>query len=147
MRILIQKQQGIVLFFSLIILVIMTVIGVALAVNATQSLRMAGAGSERVEAMMSVQGAQEKVVITNQGPNMANMAVVTVEMDLALDVTNTMTPMNVGDVGCQRSTKANSGNLISCRRIEVSSSANFGRSNLGQVTVVSGIEQEVLTGS
>jgi len=147
MKISIQKQQGIVLFFSLIILVIMTVIGVALAVNATQSLRMAGAGSERVEAMMSAQGAQDKVIVANQGATMANMAAVTVDNDAALGVTNTLTPMTNGDVSCQRSTKANSANLISCRRVEISSAAAFGRSQLGRVTVVSGIEQEVLTGS
>jgi len=147
MKVSIQKQQGIVLFFSLIILVIMTVIGVALAVNATQSLRMAGAGSERVEAMMSAQGAQDKVIVANQGATMANMAAVTVDNDAALGVTNTLTPMTNGDVSCQRSTKANSANLISCRRVEISSAAAFGRSQLGRVTVVSGIEQEVLTGS
>ena len=147
MKISIQKQQGIVLFFSLIILVIMTVIGVALAVNATQSLRMAGAGSERVEAMMSAQGAQDKVIVANQGTTMANMAAVTVANDAALGVTNTLTPMTNGDVSSQRSTKANSANLISCRRVEISSAAAFGRSQLGRVTVVSGIEQEVLTGS
>ena len=147
MQISVQKQQGIVLFFSLIILVIMTVIGVALAVNATQSLRMAGAGSERVEAMMSAQGAQDKVIVANQGATMANMAAVTVDNDAALGVTNTLTPMTNGDVSCQRSTKANSANLISCRRVEISSAAAFGRSQLGRVTVVSGIEQEVLTGS
>ena len=51
------------------------------------------------------------------------------------------------DVGCQRSTRPNSGNIISCRRVEISSTANFGRDNLGQLTVVAGVEQEVLTGS
>ncbi|MGZ0787976.1 PilX N-terminal domain-containing pilus assembly protein, partial [Pseudomonas saponiphila] len=42
-----KKQKGIVLFFALIILLLMTIIGVALAVNSTQSMRMSGAGSER----------------------------------------------------------------------------------------------------
>ena len=49
-----KRQQGIVLFFSLIVLVLMTLIGVALAVNSTQSLRMSGAGSERIEASLVV---------------------------------------------------------------------------------------------
>ncbi|MGS0726875.1 pilus assembly PilX family protein, partial [Shewanella sp. 0m-11] len=57
-----QKQKGIVLFFSLIVLLIMTVIGVALAVNSTQSIRMAGAGSERVEAVAVARGAQDRVI-------------------------------------------------------------------------------------
>ncbi|UJF23493.1 pilus assembly PilX family protein [Shewanella sp. OMA3-2] len=139
-----KKQQGVVLFFSLIILVIMTVIGVALAVNSTQSLRMAGAGSERIEAMMSVQGAQVKVIADNEGAVMSAMSVVTVLNDAALGVTNTITPMSAGDVDCQRSMKANSGTSLICRRFEVSSNASFGRSNLGQVTVILGFEQEML---
>ena len=140
----IKKQQGVVLFFSLIILVIMTVIGVALAVNSTQSLRMAGAGSERIEAMMSAQGAQVKVIADNEGAVMGAMSVVTVINDAVLGVTNTITPMSVGDVKCQRSMKANSGESLICRRFEVSSRASFGRSNLGQVTVILGFEQEML---
>ncbi|WP_445777258.1 pilus assembly PilX family protein [Shewanella sp.] len=142
-----KKQQGIVLFFSLIVLVLMTVIGVALAVNSTQSLRMSGAGSERIEAMASAQGGQDKAILANQGSTMATMTVATTTVDAALGVSNTITPMTVGDVSCQRSTKASSGNLISCRRVEISSSSTFGRSNMGLVTVVAGIEQEVLTGS
>ncbi|WP_351019152.1 pilus assembly PilX N-terminal domain-containing protein [Shewanella sp. AC91-MNA-CIBAN-0169] len=142
-----KKQQGIVLFFSLIILVLMTLIGVALAVNSTQSLRMSGAGSERIEAMASAQGGQDKAILVNQGTTMATMTVASTTVDAALGVSNTITPMTVGDVGCQRSTKASSGNLISCRRVEISSSSTFGRSNMGLVTVVAGIEQEVLTGS
>ncbi|GGB60140.1 pilus assembly protein PilX [Shewanella inventionis] len=142
-----KKQQGIVLFFSLIVLVLMTIIGVALAVNSTQSLRMAGAGSERIEAMASAKGAQDKVISANAGSTMATMTVETTSLDGALGVSNTITPMNAGDVSCQRSATASSGNLISCRRVEVSSAATFGRSDMGLVTVVAGIEQEVLTGS
>lgn len=51
-----KRQKGVVLFFALIILIIMTVIGVALAVNSTQSLRMSGAGSERIEAKAIADG-------------------------------------------------------------------------------------------
>ncbi|MDO6610059.1 pilus assembly PilX N-terminal domain-containing protein [Shewanella sp. 1_MG-2023] len=144
-----KKQQGVVLFFSLIVLVIMTVIGVALAVNSTQSLRMSGAGSERIEAMVSAQGGQEKMIADNSGATMANMVAETVMNDAALGVVNTVTPMTVGvgDDDCQRSPKANSANMIKCKRLEVSSSANFGRSNLGRVTIVLGFEQEVLSGS
>ncbi|WP_144214244.1 pilus assembly PilX family protein [Shewanella donghaensis] len=144
-----RKQQGVVLFFSLIVLVIMTVIGVALAVNSTQSLRMSGAGSERIEAMISAQGAQEKMIADNSGSTMSNMVAVTVMNDAELGVVNTVSPMilGVGDVDCQRPEKATSGDSIKCKRLEVSSSANFGRSNLGQVTIVLGFEQEVLSGS
>lgn len=141
-----NKQKGLVLFFSLIVLLMMTVIGVALAVSSGQSLRMAGAGSERVEAMALAQGQQAHQIDQNQGATMANMLnVLTVPPQES--VTSVFSPLTAGDVNCQRSTNANSANLISCRRIEVSSTAAFGRNNLGQLTVVSGVEQEVLTGS
>lgn len=144
-----KKQQGIVLFFSLIVLIIMTVIGIALAVNSSQSIRMAGAGAERIEAMAAAQGAQARAIDGNKGAVLANIAAPIVDTDTSLgsSVTNTLTPLQLQDVGCQRSTKASSSNLISCRRIEVSSVATFGRSDMGQLTVVAGVEQEVLTGS
>jgi type IV pilus assembly protein PilX len=141
-----QKQHGVVLFFSLIILVIMTVIGVALAVNSTQSLRMAGAGSERIEAMMSAHGAQEKIIAAKQGKFMANMPAVVIENDLELDVVNTITPMSpvaFGNSGCQRDPLGN-GTFMGCRAMEVSSTASFGRNDLGQVTVVAGVEQQII---
>ncbi|AQS37534.1 PilX N-terminal [Shewanella psychrophila] len=142
-----KKQEGMVLFFSLIVLIIMTVIGVALAVNSSQSMKMAGAGSERIEAMSAAQGAQDRVVANNQGATMANMEGTMTFVDAALGVTNTLNPLAAGDVNCQRSTKASSANLVSCRRIEISSAATFGKKNLGQLSVVAGVEQEVLTGS
>lgn len=144
-----KREKGMVLFFSLIVLVLMTVIGVALAVNSGQSLRMAGAGSERVEAKAVAHGGQARAVEANEGAIMANMT-----DDLKQTVTigtspveNTLSPMTAGDVNCQRSTKANSANLISCRRIEIESLVKFGRKNMGELTVVAGVEQEVLTGS
>ncbi|WP_351009387.1 pilus assembly PilX N-terminal domain-containing protein [Shewanella sp. S1-58-MNA-CIBAN-0166] len=137
-----KTQQGIVLFFSLIVLVLMTLIGVALAVNSTQSLRMAGAGSERIEAMASAQGGQDKVILANTGNTFTSMTAISQTIDNELGVTNTITPLIVGDVRCQRNVKGNSIPIF-CRRIEISSAATFGRNNMGLVTVVAGIEQEV----
>ncbi|BAJ00979.1 pilus assembly PilX family protein [Shewanella violacea] len=142
-----KKQEGMVLFFSLIVLMIMTVIGIALAVNSSQSMKMAGAGSERIEALSAAQGAQDRAVANNQGASMANIVGTITVVDTALGVTNTLNPLAAGDVNCQRSTKASSANLISCRRVEISSLATFGKKNMGQLTVVAGVEQEVLTGS
>ncbi|MBO1894531.1 pilus assembly PilX N-terminal domain-containing protein [Shewanella sp. BF02_Schw] len=137
-----KTQQGIVLFFSLIVLVLMTLIGVALAVNSTQSLRMSGAGSERIEAMASAQGGQDKVILANTGNTFTSMTAISQTIDNELGVTNTITPLIVGDVKCQRNVKGNSIPIF-CRRIEISSAATFGRNNMGLVTVVAGIEQEV----
>jgi len=142
-----KKQKGVVLFFSLIVLMIMTVIGVSLAVNSSQSMRMAGAGSERIEAMASAHGALDSVINANQGAILANLPAGETNAGTMLGVTSTITPLQLDDVSCQRTTKPNSANLISCRRSEISNVASFGRSNMGQLSIITGIEQEVLTGS
>ncbi|QYJ99575.1 pilus assembly PilX N-terminal domain-containing protein [Shewanella alkalitolerans] len=143
-----KKQQGIVLFLSLIILIIMTVIGVALAVNSTQSLRMSGAGSERIEAKAIADGGLAKVINDYGGATFANLSGKVTEN--VFNGTQVITPLPetaVKDVGCQRTANATGANLVSCRRAQVTSSVDFGRDKLGSLTVVSGIEQQVLTGN
>ncbi|WP_028762791.1 pilus assembly PilX family protein [Shewanella colwelliana] len=148
-----QKQKGVVLFFSLILLIIMTVIGVALAVNSTQSLRMAGAGTERIEAKALADGGVAAVLLNKTPAFLATMS--DIDNSNALSGgTQVLVPLPLVDdgagglkvepknVSCQR-TKLISSNL-ECRRIEISSTVSFGRDNLGQLTVVTGIEQEVL---
>ena len=142
MKMKMKKQKGIVLFFSLIILLIMTVIGVALAINSNQSIRMAGAGSERVEAMAAAHGAQDSVIAANAGNLLTNLPAGITAAGTMLGVTSTMSPLQLNDVGCQRSSTASSG--ISCRRSEITSVAAFGRNNMGQLTVVAGVEQEMI---
>ncbi|GGN11948.1 pilus assembly protein PilX [Shewanella putrefaciens] len=143
-----SKQRGIVLFFALIVLIIMTVIGVALAVNSTQSLRMSGAGSERIEAKALADGGLQQVITNYQGALFANLGLVT--SGTLFNGTQQLTPLpltGVRDVSCQRTDRATGANLVSCRRVEISSTTTFGRDNLGQITVVAGIEQQVLTGN
>ncbi|WP_338592129.1 pilus assembly PilX N-terminal domain-containing protein [Shewanella khirikhana] len=142
-----RKERGIVLFFALIVLVIMTVIGVALAVNSGQSLRMAGAGAERIEALAAAQGAQDRAIDNNRGATLANLSAEISESNDSLGSVSKIVPLTLGDVNCQRNPRASGANLISCKRAEVSTTATFGRNGLGQVIVVSGIEQEVLSGS
>ncbi|MGX9462381.1 pilus assembly PilX family protein [Shewanella sp. A14] len=143
-----KKQKGIVLFFSLIVLVIMTVIGVALAINSTQSLRMSGAGSERIEALSVANGGLEQVIANNSGAALANL--LAVKTETAFNSTQTITPLpvaDVKDVGCQRTSNAMGAGLVSCRRSQITSMARFGRDNLGSLTVAAGVEQQVLTGN
>lgn len=153
-----KRQEGIVLFLALIVLIIMTVIGVALAVNSTQSLRMAGAGAERIEAKALADGG---IVAVLDAKTKAFLATMT-----AIDTANNysggsqvLTPLPLVDngsgtlvvqpknVSCQRSTDASGTDLFKCRRVEIASQVTFGRDNLGQITVVTGVEQEVLNGS
>lgn len=140
-----KKQKGVVLFFALIVLIIMTVIGVALAVNSTQSLRMAGAGSERLEAKAIADGGLELIINQFKGAPFANLNVATSKAEF--NGTQLLTPLpltGVKDVGCQRTGSASGANLVSCRRVEITSTATFGQDSLGELTVVTGIEQQVL---
>jgi type IV pilus assembly protein PilX len=141
-----NRQKGVALFFALIVLIIMTVIGIALAVNSGQSLRMSGAGSERIEANAIANGALDLVIANHKGSSFANMTENTPSGVLGGEQLLIPMPRNglIQDVACQRSSKASGANLIKCRRLEITSKVNFGREDLGQLTVVTGIEQEVL---
>lgn len=143
-----RKEQGMVLFVALIVLIIMTVIGVALAVNSGQSLRMAGAGAERIEAMSGAQGAQDRVINNNKGAALANIGAGGIQERVeAFNSDSEILPLTLGDVSCQRSSRASGANLISCRRAEITTTTTYGRKGLGQLQIVSGIEQQVLTGN
>ncbi len=143
-----KKQAGVVLFFALILLVIMTFIGVALAVNAGQSLRMAGAGAERVEAKAKADGGLVEIIDEYAGSGFANIATTTPgSFYQGNQVIQPMPETGVKDVGCQRTSRATGTNLVSCRRFEISSHVAYGRDNIGDLTVVSGVEQQVLTGN
>ncbi|GIU47916.1 pilus assembly protein PilX [Shewanella algidipiscicola] len=153
-----QKQKGVVLFFSLIVLIIMTVIGVALAVNSTQSLRMAGAGTERIEAKALADGGIAAVLLDKTPAFFASMSAIDNGNNYS-GGTQVLTPLPLVDdgagglkvdpknVSCQRIDDASGTDLFECRRIEISSQVSFGRDKLGQLTVVTGIEQQVLKGS
>ncbi|QUN04912.1 pilus assembly PilX N-terminal domain-containing protein [Shewanella yunxiaonensis] len=143
-----KRQSGVVLFFALILLIVMTVIGVALAVNSGQSLRMAGAGSERIEAKAIADGGLAAVINANAGSSFATMNSQTTVT--AFNGNQTITPLpkdDPKDVGCQRTVNATSANLISCRRIEVTNTVAYGRDDMGSLTVTTGVEQQVLTGN
>ena len=148
-----RNQQGIVLFFSLIVLIIMTVIGVALAVNSTQSLRMAGAGAERIEAKALADGGLAEVLAAKSKAYLATLSQIDTDNSYSGGA-QVLTPLPLVDDGsgnlivkqgtfpCLPNPKANQSNKFGCRKVEISSQVNFGREKLGQIIVVTGIEQE-----
>ena len=120
-----KKQQGIVLFFAIIVLLLMTIIGVSLATNSTMSIKMAGAGAERIEALNRAQG---------------KLAVQTNEV-LGNDVV-----IRVPQVRCPRTSTADSANALPeagengfiCREFGVTET--YGRQNMARITVVMGFK-------
>ncbi|MCL1079323.1 pilus assembly protein PilX [Parashewanella spongiae] len=150
-----KKQQGVVLFFALIVLVLMTIIGVSLAVNSTQSIKMAGSGAERLEAISHIYGSQERFITQNQGNAMMTDLTAPAQVnDAQMGVSHAVMPIGcnpdadsnctspVLDTGCARKSRGSLG--IKCRKIEVTTSARYGRNNLGQLVISSGMEQQVL---
>ena len=126
----------------------MTVIGVALAVNSTQSLRMSGAGSDRIEAKAIADGGLAQIIADYSGAELANLSVEKkANVFGSNQVIIPLPESGVRDVGCQRASNATGANLVSCRRAEFTSTVTFGRDNLGSLTVASGVEQQVLTGN
>ncbi|WP_133406231.1 pilus assembly PilX family protein [Parashewanella tropica] len=149
-----KKQKGVVLFFAMIVLLLMTIIGVSLAMNSTRSLRMAGSGVERMEALSISRGAQDLVIKTYSGKkeltDLAGETKLTVSGlptgKSAPEVIITAKPLGTVDIGCGRQRNATSNN-IGCRRIEINTESKYGREKLGRLVIVSGIRQEVITGS
>ncbi|MCL1073612.1 pilus assembly PilX family protein [Shewanella dokdonensis] len=143
-----KRQSGVVLFFALILLVVMTVIGVALAVNAGQSLRMAGAGSERMEAKAAADGGLAAVMNATTAATLGSLS--TAQNSTLFGGRQVLTPLPEGapsvNVDCHRTQPAN-GTTFPCRRSEVKSSVTYGRDNMGFIEVTQGIEQEVLGGN
>lgn len=145
-----KKQQGTVLFFALIVLVLMTMIGVGLATNAGLSLRMAGTGSERLDAITKVQGAQKSLIadkdVRKLVANMIMLKVLPADLGSQLGTKNVLVMLRE-NTSCQRSSSASSTNLLRCHRVEITTTAEFGRHKVGKITQVIGVEQEILTGS
>ncbi len=150
-----KQQHGIVLFFALIVLILMTIIGVALASNSTQSLQMASSGAERLEAISKVNGSQERFLNQNQGSAvMTDLIAPLLMSDSVMNAKHIIKPVGCNqdemgnctsqilDTDCGRSATGSS--AFKCRKIEVSTSAKYGRNNLGTVNICSAIEQQVL---
>ncbi|GLP97142.1 PilX N-terminal domain-containing pilus assembly protein [Paraferrimonas sedimenticola] len=140
-----KHQQGIVLFFALVVLLVLTVIGTSLAVSAGFSARMASTSAERVEAFHMINGAQLRL-IEDEASRAGDSRFVTVTgtdqvTDASLNV-NSDIEFNI-ETGCRRSSTASSASLFGCRHLDVTSRTTFGRNNRGNVAVVSAVEQPV----
>ncbi|MBM7071564.1 pilus assembly protein PilX [Shewanella sp. 202IG2-18] len=123
-----KKQNGIVLFFAIIVLLLLTIIGVSLAVNSSMSIQMSGAGSEKIEALLTAQGKlKDGVTAIREGRAVGG------------DVN-----VRIARLPCPRLASANSDdqgavvNNFVCREIGVTET--YGKNNLGQLTVVFGVK-------
>ncbi|RYV02564.1 pilus assembly protein PilX [Shewanella sp. OPT22] len=122
-----QKQKGVVLFFAIIVLLLLTIIGVSLATNSSMSLMMAGSGTERLEALLTAQGKLKNGV---EAIRMGN--------EVAEDII-----IRNDRLTCPRVGNANSNNQgavvnkFICR--EIGATETYGRNDAGQVTVVVGV--------
>ncbi|GLS82560.1 pilus assembly PilX family protein [Paraferrimonas haliotis] len=140
-----NNQQGIVLFFALVVLLILTVIGTSLAVSSGFSARMATTSAERVESLHTINGSQLRLIdeeAAKQGESLFVKGVGTTSVTDA----NTGVASDIKflvETGCRRSSSASSASTFSCRQSEVASQVSFGKNNRGNIGIVSAVEQPV----
>ncbi len=125
-----KKQQGVVLFFAIIVLLLMTIIGVSLATNSTMSLKMAGAGAERIEALNCAQGELERYPLIK--PVNSNLKV-----QCPGHPSITMTWIPEKEIMCARESRAESNadnSPFACMRVGLE--VSYGRNDMGRIKLV-----------
>ncbi|ADN74999.1 type IV pilus assembly protein PilX [Ferrimonas balearica DSM 9799] len=144
-----NRQQGMVLVVSILILLVLTLIAAGLASRATMTTQMASASNARGTALHLANGAQAgyveqqrlargaSLLITNNGVNTT--------VDAGTGANNQLT-FRI-ETQCRRSRTATASSVMACRQNELESTVNFGKNQRGQLSVVAGVEQPVLYSS
>lgn len=140
------KQQGIALFTTLILLVVVTLASIMLIRNAGFETKISGAHADRIVSEGEVVGAVDELI--DIARNGGNNPFVDLEAEYPKaaaapnfpDVTNQIGFIVESPGSCQRSENANSQNLnLVCRMLIMDSSQSYSRSNAGQNDVATGI--------
>lgn len=145
------SQSGLVLFVALIFLLIITILGVALLSNSAMDAKVAGAVSDRAEALQTGNGMLGDV-IKNAATNSTFLQDITA---YPITVNTTLTD-NEGnsrqttvvyklEATCPRSERGNSSDTFTCRHFTDSATVTFGRYQLGQLKVVNGVAQPLIS--
>lgn len=141
-----KRQRGVVIIVASLLLLVITLAAVGVATRSRSALQMTSATNARSEALHLVNGAQagfletqrlargQSVLISNAG---------TVSSTDAQGVVNTVS-FRV-EAQCRRSRKATATGILTCRHSELESAVAYGKSNRGGLSVVTGLEQPVLS--
>lgn len=152
-----RNQGGLVLFVALIFLLIITILGVALLTNSSMDVKMAGAASDRTEALQTANGVLDDVIMNavtseaflkSTGDYNNGLAVNTGLTDEGGNARQAVVHFDV-EASCPRSENGTGTDTFVCRHFHDVSEVTFGRRNLGRLEVTNGVSQPLIapTGS
>lgn len=145
-----KSQQGIALFISIILLLLLSGLTTLLMTNASLDLKMAGASAQRIDADQQIEGAIDEL-LTNSN---ARLTFATADLNTKFSVThikniNTAVVAINEQPSCARSKDPSSVGLFSCRYLDTRLSKQFGRAKTGgghqgETAAGLGVEQKLL---
>ncbi len=127
-----KQQKGVVLFFAIIVLLLLTIIGVSLAVNSSMSLQMSNAGSERLEVVNEINEQLQNRFLEIQGMDVDQIDALLPNPDII------RLPQQVGTAR-----DCTNNNAFCCVIYEVSQTVEYGKFDIAHPPVAFGIEKPV----
>ncbi|NMM41640.1 pilus assembly PilX family protein [Pseudoalteromonas arctica] len=160
LKLLPNKQQGVVLIVALIMVVAVTGIAVTLMSSSTIDIKITNAAQEREVAENELIGEVQKVIVTEAAKGAASSffltpnetktddtSVITInEKNISLpgsEMKSIMINMNNGrlELNCPRTYSYTAG--VSCNMVQVSTTIEYGLKSKHSLTIVTGIAQEM----
>ncbi|REL26005.1 hypothetical protein DXX93_05100 [Thalassotalea euphylliae] len=148
-----QQQAGVVLIVALVFLISLTAVASALMLNSTADIKMSGASQEKLIANQEAISATDEV-IANQITSGTNLftrqsfpiplpvsSVKSVTVD-SLQITNRNFNNSLPD--CPHSKLASSTEIVKCNLLNIEVDNRFGKGNTSNVSINSGIAQQIL---
>jgi type IV pilus assembly protein PilX len=150
-----QSQRGIVLLTALIMVVAVTAIAITLMSSSSIDIKITNAAQEREVAENELVGEVQRLIATeaNLGANSRflysqdEVPDTGMVLDNTTAMTSVMTNLNTGvqALECPRRFSFTSG--ISCNMLQVTTSIEYGTKSKHQMSIVTGIAQEMTTQS
>ncbi len=155
-----KKQQGVVLFVSLIFLISLTAVTAALMQNTTTDMKMSGASEEKLVATQEAVSAIDEVIFNQVSPGATNRFAQPLvatnfpnnNQTQLLPATKTGATASVKianneyklEADCPHTRSASSAQIFTCNVLSIRVNRNYGRTNLNIVNVNSGVAQQLL---
>lgn len=158
-KMVIYKQQGVVLVVALVFLIALTGVAAALMQNTTSDMKMAGASNEKVVATQAAVSAVDEVInnqVKIQAINVftkgleglaatasADLLPVTTDTDAVASANVINNPL-FDEFACPRSMSAFSVGIIECNFLQLQIQRPYGRSDTSAIVVNTSIAQQLL---
>ena len=143
-----NREKGVVIVVVFLLLFLLTMIAVGLVTRARMTAQTTAATTARSEAWHLANGSQAGFVESQRLARGESVLISNADVVRSVDgngVQNTVT-FRV-ETQCRRARAATAVGIIACRHSELESSATYGKSGRGNLSVVTGVEQPVLNTS